>query len=302
MSDKDDQPSTPAPRARKRTAGLWVAIGIGAAALAAAGVAVFVQRDAAHRTETALMALKPDELPANERLFAYARTEGAKVYAANCAACHGADMKGDKTKGAVDLTDVDWIYGGGLMSDLERTISFGIHSGHKGAWNLAVMPAYSSPVPHSVDEDERLPHLEPQQIYDAAEYLLSLRGRSTDAASAARGRTIFHRDGICFDCHADNAEGDPSTGVPNLHDDFWIWGGTKSDIVNSIAQGRRGVCPAWIEKLGSVKVREVAAYVKSRSKQSPYAITPDDLTPPLPNEIPPPPGPPEPEEEQSQGT
>jgi cytochrome c oxidase cbb3-type subunit 3 len=300
MSDKDDQPSTPPSRRGRRGTGLW--IGIGAAVLMAMGAAFFVQQAGARRTEAALMALKPDDLPGNPRLFAYARAEGAQVYAADCAACHGADLKGDQTKGAPDLTDVDWIYGGGLMSDLEKTIRFGVHSGHAGAWNLAVMPAYSSPVPHSVDKDERLPHLEPQQIYDAAEYLLSLSGRSTDAASAARGRTIFHRDGICFDCHADNAEGDPSTGVPNLADGVWIYGASKSDIVNSIAQGRRGVCPGWIERLGPVKVREVAAYVKSRSKQSPYAIRAEDLTPPLPNEIPPPPGPPEPDEEHTQGT
>lgn len=37
---------------------------------------------------------------------------GAAIYAANCAACHGADGKGMRTFGAPNLTDKIWLYGG----------------------------------------------------------------------------------------------------------------------------------------------------------------------------------------------
>jgi cytochrome c oxidase cbb3-type subunit 3 len=40
-------------------------------------------------------------------------TPGAKVFADNCVACHGANAKGNKEFGAPDLTDAIWLYGSG---------------------------------------------------------------------------------------------------------------------------------------------------------------------------------------------
>jgi cytochrome c oxidase cbb3-type subunit III len=39
-------------------------------------------------------------------------TEGAVVFAENCAACHMEDGTGDRTQGAPNLTDAIWLYGG----------------------------------------------------------------------------------------------------------------------------------------------------------------------------------------------
>jgi cytochrome c oxidase cbb3-type subunit 3 len=39
-------------------------------------------------------------------------TEGATVFADNCAACHMEDGSGDRTQGAPKLTDAIWLYGG----------------------------------------------------------------------------------------------------------------------------------------------------------------------------------------------
>jgi cytochrome c oxidase cbb3-type subunit 3 len=49
-----------------------------------------------------------------------------------CAACHGADGKGNKAVGAPDLSDHSWIYGGDLAS-VEQSIHDG-RSGHMPAW------------------------------------------------------------------------------------------------------------------------------------------------------------------------
>lgn len=38
---------------------------------------------------------------------------GAKVFAENCVACHGANAKGNREFGAPDLTDAIWLYGSG---------------------------------------------------------------------------------------------------------------------------------------------------------------------------------------------
>jgi len=57
---------------------------------------------------------------------------GAKIFADNCAVCHGPQGKGNRSVGAPDLTDQIWLYG----SDLQ-TIVDGISNGHAG-----VMPAW----------------------------------------------------------------------------------------------------------------------------------------------------------------
>ncbi|MCJ8191289.1 cytochrome-c oxidase, cbb3-type subunit III [Sphingomicrobium aestuariivivum] len=47
---------------------------------------------------------------------------GAGLYADNCAACHGATGKGDRSMGAPDLTDAIWLYGGDRAS-LTETVT-----------------------------------------------------------------------------------------------------------------------------------------------------------------------------------
>jgi cytochrome c oxidase cbb3-type subunit 3 len=58
---------------------------------------------------------------------------GAKIFADNCAVCHGADGKGNRALGAPNLTDQIWLYG----SDTQAIID-GVWNGHGG-----VMPAWS---------------------------------------------------------------------------------------------------------------------------------------------------------------
>lgn len=59
---------------------------------------------------------------------------GTKVYADNCAVCHGEDGKGNREMGAVNLVDAIWLYG----SDRE-TIVEGIRNGRG-----AMMPAWGA--------------------------------------------------------------------------------------------------------------------------------------------------------------
>jgi cytochrome c oxidase cbb3-type subunit 3 len=58
---------------------------------------------------------------------------GKKVFADNCAVCHGEEGKGNRDLGSANLTDKIWLYG----SDKE-TIMQGVRNGHGGtmpAWN-----------------------------------------------------------------------------------------------------------------------------------------------------------------------
>jgi cytochrome c oxidase cbb3-type subunit 3 len=45
---------------------------------------------------------------------------GAKVFAENCASCHGEDAKGKREVGAPNLTDAVWLYGSSLPAILQQ--------------------------------------------------------------------------------------------------------------------------------------------------------------------------------------
>jgi cytochrome c oxidase cbb3-type subunit III len=68
-----------------------------------------------------------------------AAARGLTLFETNCASCHGVDLKGDRTKGAPNLTDNDWIYGGDAVT-IRRTI-YGPRNGVMPAWSDRLDPA-----------------------------------------------------------------------------------------------------------------------------------------------------------------
>ncbi len=64
---------------------------------------------------------------------------GQDVFKQNCAACHGADGKGNQQIGAPNLTDGTWLYGGSEPTIIE-TITKG-RNGHMPAWKEILTPA-----------------------------------------------------------------------------------------------------------------------------------------------------------------
>ncbi len=76
------------------------------------------------------------------------------------------------------------------------------------------------------------------------------------------GRNLFMNN--CAACHGSDARGAP--GFPNLTDHDWLFGGAPEVIVQSIAQGRSTVMPAWRAALGGdAGVEDVLKYVLSLS-------------------------------------
>lgn len=194
-------------------------------------------RDAIAKAELAEIQNKPD-------LLSFALAGGKAAFGDNCSPCHGRGAEG--SKGYPNLNDDDWIWGGGLPA-IQQTIRYGIRSADKET-RLSDMPKFG------IDK-----LLEPAQISDVAEHVLSLSGKATDKEAATRGAAIFAEN--CAACHGEAGKGMQELGAPNLTDGIWLYGGDKQDIVTSIQTGRGGVMPPWHTRLDDVTIKQLAVYV-----------------------------------------
>lgn len=167
------------------------------------------------------------------------RKMGGRMFANNCAQCHGADGKG--RYGFPNLTDNDWIYGGN-----PETIKATIENGRQGA-----MPAWGSIVGD-------------KGVADVTQYVLSLNGRDANASAAAAGETVFAT--YCAACHGADGHGNPALGAPNLSNGIWLYGGSAEQIAHSIRAGRNGAMPAFKASLSEDKIHILSAYVYSLSE------------------------------------
>ena len=237
-------------------------------------------------------AAAPDEIaatPVNDivkslRLNATAMRMGQRVYAANCAQCHGAELTGTREMNAPDLTDIEWLFSGDdldtggvvkLPSDVEWTVLYGIRTEHPRTRGLeADMVAYLPEFRNDHDKEaygtERF--LSDEEIDDVAEYVMQISGRQVnDMAKAERGRPIFLDRGNCFDCHGDDGTGNPALGSTNLtKPELYLFGSDRATIVQSIREGRRGTMPGFEGRLSSAEIKAVSVYVFSRAEKEPF--------------------------------
>jgi cytochrome c oxidase cbb3-type subunit 3 len=185
-----------------------------------------------------------DQIQNNQELMPFVMAGGAAVFGDNCGPCHGKGAQGGP--GYPNLNDDDWLWGGSPEA-IEHTIKYGIRSGHDEARDMA-MPRFG------LDG-----MLEPAQIDDIAQYVMSLSGNATDEAAAARGAPLFADN--CAACHGESGQGNVDLGAPNLTDSIWLYGGDLADIKKSIETGRGGVMPYWAGRLDPVTIKMLTAYV-----------------------------------------
>jgi cytochrome c oxidase cbb3-type subunit 3 len=206
------------------------------------------------RLEVQMLTLLPDEVPQRPDLVRLAAAEGKSAYAGHCASCHGADMKGNRRLGAPDLSDRVWLYGSGDVTDIERTILYGIRSGHGQAHNVTEMTAFGL-----------TGMLTDGEIKDVVQYVLSLNHRPNLAEAALAGRAIFYGKGSCYDCHGPDARGDPDYGSSDLTINVWNNGGDPASLYRSVYDGIDHSCPAWYGKIPLAQIRALAVYLYSVS-------------------------------------
>jgi len=181
--------------------------------------------------------LSVEELAQNQDALA----TGQRIFASNCALCHGSTATG--ALGFPNLTDTDWLYGG-TAAAIKHTIT----NGRNGA-----MPA-----------NGLKPDMTKTERSDIAAHVLSLSGRE-GAGDAAKGAPLFAQ--ACAACHMADGTGNQMVGAPNLTDNIWLYGGSEKQIEFTIEFGRAGVMPAWNDILGEDKVHVLSGYVYSLSQE-----------------------------------
>jgi cytochrome c oxidase cbb3-type subunit 3 len=214
------------------------------------------------RERTAFLQADADRILEDPRLAPKSLARGRAVFLANCAGCHGADGHGSTATGTPDLTDQDFLYGTGLVSEIESIVLHGIRSGDDKGWDLAWMPAFGEQVPYA---REKLPTLSPAEIEQLTCYLRAINGATDeDPKAVSAGGLLFEGHGGCWDCHGRDGRGDAGIGASNLRDGKWLRGdGSQRDIRRVIREGLHGVSPAFRGRLDPANVRAVAVYVAS---------------------------------------
>ena len=171
-----------------------------------------------------------------------AKAIGERLFANNCATCHGSDAKG--SKGFPDLTDNDWLYGGS-GDTIVQTITLG---------REGTMPPMAAAVGSGED------------VRNLAHYVLSLSGSPHNSVAAALGKSKFS---ACAACHGMDGKGNPALGAPNLTDKVWLHGWGESAIVAMVNNGKHSHMPEHGSRLSPEQIRVLAGYVWGLSHEQP---------------------------------
>jgi len=164
---------------------------------------------------------------------------GERLFANNCAQCHGSDARG--SKGFPNLTDNDWL--GGTGPDyIAKTIT----EGRRG-----MMPPMAAAVGSTED------------VKNVANYVLSLSGSPHNSIAAQLGREKF---AACAACHGAQGKGNPVMGAPNLTDKIWLHGWGEEAIISMINNGKTNVMPQHATRFTPEQIKVLSAYVWSLSQ------------------------------------
>ena len=169
---------------------------------------------------------------------------GERLFANNCAGCHGSDARG--SKGFPNLTDGDWLYGG-THDKIKETIT----NGRQG-----VMPPMAAAVGTAED------------VRNVANYVLSLSGSPNNAVAAQLGKAKF---AACAACHGPDGKGNQALGAPNLTDKIWLHGWGEDAVVAMITNGKTNVMPAQAQRLSAEQIHVLGAYVWNLSQTATVA-------------------------------
>jgi cytochrome c oxidase cbb3-type subunit 3 len=189
-----------------------------------------------------------DAIKANPELIRIALARGKAAFGDNCAPCHGAGGAGATT--FPNLVDDDWIWGGSL-ENIHQTILHGIRWSQNSETRVGEMLAFG-----------RTGVLNKQEIAQVVEYTRSLAKLDVlPSVDLAKGKDLFAQN--CASCHGDEGKGNRDLGAPDLTDAIWLYGSSRTAMLETVINGRAGVMPAWTGRLDPVTIKALALYVHS---------------------------------------
>ena len=178
-------------------------------------------------------------LQADDALLATATPAAARLFADNCAACHGADGGGGP--GFPVLSDAHWLWGGD-PGTVAETIRVGINADHPDT-RVSQMPPFDW-----MPRNDRLA---------LADWVAALPHGTAPADAPAAA--LFAEN--CAACHGEQAEGGLANGAPSLRDAALIYGQDAEAVAQTLMHGRQGVMPAWSGRLSEAEINLLALHV-----------------------------------------
>ncbi|AVX06095.1 cbb3-type cytochrome c oxidase subunit CcoP (plasmid) [Maritalea myrionectae] len=175
----------------------------------------------------------------DKEVWKKAQSAADRLYADNCAACHGEVAQGNL--GYPVLNDAFWLWGSD-PKEIARTIKFGINSTHEET-RYAEMPAFD--------------WLEKSDRSELTQFVVNLRHQ--DAELSDKGQLLFEEN--CAACHGDNGLGGLENGAPSLTDSSVIFGQDQRSVAYTIRHGRQGVMPAWVGRLTTAEINLLSLYL-----------------------------------------
>ncbi len=182
---------------------------------------------------------------ADEELRRFAVAGGRVLFAENCAGCHQAGGVG--TRGYPSLADDEWLWGGSL-TEIEHTLRVGIRAAHDET-RMSQMPRFQLDGILSAREVEAV-----------ADHVLAMAGQPPAKVQDAKLGAKLYADN-CVACHGETGTGNRELGAPNLTDKVWLYGSDRKSVIQTIAQSRNGVMPAWAGRLDDATIKMLAVYV-----------------------------------------
>ena len=155
-----------------------------------------------------------------------------RLFARECAACHGADAQG-QARLFPNLLDDEWQWGG-TPHDIETSIRNG---------RTAVMVGWSA----ALGDDG---------VAQVVDYL-----RQMPAGPPPEHPGQAHYDRLCVACHGPDGRGQPLLGGPDLANDIYLYGGDAAALEESVRNGRSGEMPAFGERLDDLQIRLLVAWL-----------------------------------------
>jgi cytochrome c oxidase cbb3-type subunit 3 len=189
-----------------------------------------------------------EQIKASPDMLRIALARGKAAFGDNCAACHG--LGGAGAVGFPSLTDDDWLWGGKL-SDIETTITHGIRWTQNNQSRTGEMLAFG-----------RTGVLKKPEIEQVVDYVRSIakldvpKGANLDA-----GKELYAAN--CAACHGEAGKGNRELGAPDLTDAIWLFGSSRTAMIETVTNGRASVMPAWTGRLDPVTIKSLTVYVHS---------------------------------------